>query len=225
MNPRAPGSSRLHGGQKGLLQAKEADETQEALSEKIANLKKQKKFYLAMLEFRNKHATLNKATEFRYVGKQGRKYYVEFRQAAGEHITKLTLTQAREWFNYDYLGTAFKFDGWVPLEDTFSHFKAQWNEDAKEIEYTVFKDNGIGIPVPNRWVYHFFNRDFINKCMSRDNLDKKVPIPVGAAARSGSVSRTAALLSAARPLRLSRSPEWCGTLPKLQTVPGVGWAL
>jgi hypothetical protein len=116
---------------KAYWQAKEADETQEALSEKIANLKKQKKFYLAMLKFRNKHATLNKATEFRYVGKQGRKYYVEFRQAAGEHITKLTVAEAREWFNYEYLSTAFKFDGWVPLEDTFSHFKAQLKFERK----------------------------------------------------------------------------------------------
>ena len=58
---------------KAYWQAKEADETQEALSEKIANLKKQKKFYLAMLEFRNKHATLNKATEFRTLDMWGSK--------------------------------------------------------------------------------------------------------------------------------------------------------
>ena len=174
---------------KAYWQAKEADET-EGLLEKIVKMKRLKKFYQDMLEFRNKRATLNKATEFRYVGKQGRKYYVEFREAAGEHITKLTLTEAREWFIYDYLGTAFKFEGWVPLEDTFSHIKAQWNETTSETEYTVFKENGIGIRVPKRWVYHFFNRDFLNKSTTRDNMDKKVPIPVGAAARSGSESRT-----------------------------------
>lgn len=179
-------------------------------------MKRLKKFYQAMLEFRNKQATLNKATEFRYVGKQGRKCYVEFRQAAGEHITKLTLTEARDWFNYDYLGAAFKFEGWVPLEDTFTHIKAHLNE--AQIEYTVFKENGIGIPVPQRWVYHFLSRDFLNESMTRDNMDKKVPIPVGAAARSGSESRTslgrgtAAVVPFPRVVRNpSRAPDGTGS--------------
>ena len=201
---------------KAYWQAKEANATQEALSGKIATLQKEQKFFLAVLKFRTKFAALNKASEFRYVGKQDRSYYFEFRQAAGEPASKLTVTEAREWFNYEFLSTALKFDGWMPLEDAFSHFKAHLNGD--ELEYTVFKDNGIGIRVPQRWVYYFFDRDFISKSLSRDNMDKKVLIPVGAAARSGSVSRTslcretAAVVSFPRDVRNpSKAPDGTGS--------------
>ena len=181
------------------------------------------KFYKDTLEWRNKAAALNKATEFKFMGRERHLYFFEFRETpGGPSATRMTVTEARGWFEWSHLKTALRFPGWVPLENIFTHLQVDYSEETKEFQYTVFKGNGIGVPVPHSWIELHFPEgaaaEFVGQCET-EQLGKKTHIPEGAAAHSGSGARTpsghvtAAVVSCSQGVRnpLPKAPDGSGS--------------
>jgi hypothetical protein len=183
---------------KGLVDSEEQVEPELVEAANTEKLEKrrlmlhEKKHFEKVLAWRNLAAELDKAREFRYIAK-GRGSYFEFRRSGQPGpITKLSVTDARSWFEYDDLKVLFKWEGWVPInEDMFDQLRA-YQEPENIYHYEVSrKSNGYTLKVPVQWVQRHIQPELHKRSLRL--LGQKVST-VGAA----TTSRMASCIAPAR---------------------------